>query len=90
MTVKKKKNFSPLYVFNGIEELLNNLGKMQDYEYIFVNRYFSKATSWLGKFEPDLKREYFLEYSKLLFPPKLNSISLSLKSFRFISYSSFL
>lgn len=64
--VKKKKNFSPIYVFYSIEELLNNTGKMEDYRNIFVNKYFSKATSWLGKFEEDLKPEYFKEYSKLL------------------------
>ena len=66
MTVKKKKNFSPIYVFYGIEELLKNTNKLKDYEYIFVNNYFSKATSWLGKFQEDLKPEYFEEYSKLL------------------------
>ena len=66
MTVKKKKNFSPIYVFYGIEELLKNTGKLKDYEYIFVNHYFSKATSWLGKFQDDLKSDYFEEYSKLL------------------------
>ncbi len=64
--VKKKKNFSPIYVFYAVEELLKNTGKLEDYKNIFINRYFSKATSWLGKFQDDLKREYFEEYSKLL------------------------
>ena len=64
--VKKKKNFSPIYVFYAIEELLQKLGEIEDYKAIFVNRYFSKATSWLGKFQDDLKGEYFKEYSKLL------------------------
>lgn len=66
MTVKKKKNFSPIYVFYGIENLLIKLGKLDEYKYIFANRYFSKATSWLGKFQDDLKKEYFEEYSILL------------------------
>ena len=66
MTVKKKKNFSPIYVFYGVEELLINLDKLDDYTPAFINRYFSKATSWLGKFQDDLKEEYFEEYSKLL------------------------
>lgn len=64
--VKKKKNFSPIYVFYGIEELLEKLSKIDEYKYIFVNRYFSKATSWLGRFQDDLKKDYFNEYTKLL------------------------
>lgn len=63
---KKKKNFSPIYVFYAIEDILQKTNKLKDYEYIFVKRYFSKATSWLGKFREDLKEEYFVEYSKLL------------------------
>ncbi|MBO6087985.1 glycosyltransferase [bacterium] len=66
MTVKKKKNFSPIYVFYGIEGLLTKLDKLEEYKYIFANRYFSKATSWLGKFQDNLKDEYFEEYIKLL------------------------
>lgn len=72
MTVKKKKNFSPIYVFYGIEDLLKNTGKLDDYKNIFINKYFSKATSWLGKFQDDLKSEYFEEYSKLLVHIKSN------------------
>ncbi len=64
--VKKKKNFSPVYVFYAIEEVLQKTGKIADYNEIFVKKYFSKATSWLGKFQDDLKAEYFAEYSKLL------------------------
>lgn len=64
--VKKKKNFSPVFVFYAVEDMLQKLGKIEDYENIFIDRYFSKATSWLGKFQDDLKEEYFLEYSKLL------------------------
>lgn len=63
---KKKKNFSPIYVFYAIEEVLQKTNKMKDYQDIFVKRYFSKATSWLGKFRDDLKDEYFVEYSELL------------------------
>lgn len=66
MTVKKKKNFSPIYVFYAIENLLNELELVEDYKNIFVNKYFSKATSWLGKFQDDIKAEYFKEYLKLL------------------------
>lgn len=66
MTVKKKKNFSPIYVFYGVEELLKSLDKLDDYTPAFINRYFSKATSWLGKFQDDLKKDYFEEYSILL------------------------
>lgn len=65
-SVKKKKSFSPIYVFYGIEEMLENTGMMGEYKEIFVNKYFSKATSWLGKFEEDKKSDYFSEYSKLL------------------------
>lgn len=64
--VKKKKNFSPIYVFYAIEEILQKTGKIDDYKEVFVKKYFSKATSWLGKFQDDLKEEYFAEYSKLL------------------------
>lgn len=65
-SVKKKKSFSPIYVFYGIEEMLEKTGMMEEYRDIFVNKYFSKATSWLGKFEADQKNEYFNEYLKLL------------------------
>ena len=65
-SVKKKKSFSPIYVFSGIEEMLEKTGMMKEYRNIFVNKYFSKATSWLGKFDKDLKPQYFEEYSKLL------------------------
>lgn len=64
--VKKKKNFSPVFVFYAIEDVLKKTGKIDEYKTIFVKRYFSKATSWLGKFQDDLKLEYFEEYSKLL------------------------
>lgn len=65
-SVKKKKSFSPIYVFYGIEEMLEKTGMMEEYRNIFVNKYFSKATSWLTKFDKDLKPQYFEEYSKLL------------------------
>lgn len=64
--VKKKKNFSPIYVFYGIEEMLNRTGLIAEYKGVFVKKYFSKATSWLAKFQDDLKPQYFEEYSKLL------------------------
>lgn len=66
MTVKKKKNFSPIYVFYGIEEMLKSENLLDDHKSIFVSKYFSKATSWLGKFQDDLKHEYYIEYTKLL------------------------
>ena len=62
MTVKKKKNFSPIYVLRGIEELLINLNKINEYDTIFIDKYFSKATSWLGKFDIALKPSYYSEY----------------------------
>lgn len=95
--VKKKKNFSPIYVFYGIEEVLNKTGKLYVYKDIFVNRHFSKATSWLAKFQDDLKQEYFVEYMKLLshiqqnygkfknFHPKINDSYWKLKLKLFIS-----
>ncbi len=64
--VKKKKNFSPIYVFYAVEEVLQNTDKLDDYKDIFVKKYFSKATSWLAKFQDDMKEGYFEEYSKLL------------------------
>ena len=64
--VKKKKNFSPIYVFYGIEEMLKHTGLINEYKSIFVKKYFAKATSWLAKFQDDLKPQYFEEYSKLL------------------------
>lgn len=66
MTGKKKKDFSPIYVFYGIEELLRGLGRLEEYKGIFVNKYFSKATSWLGKFNDETKQDYFAEYTRLL------------------------
>ena len=66
MTVKKKKNFSPIYVFYGIEEMLKFENLLDEYKSVFVGKYFSKATSWLGKFQDDLKHEYYIEYTKLL------------------------
>lgn len=64
--VKKKKNFSPIYVFYGIEEMLKCTGLINEYKSVFVKKYFAKATSWLAKFQDDLKPQYFEEYSKLL------------------------
>ena len=46
--------------------MLKSENLLDDYKAIFVNKYFSKATSWLGKFQDDLKHEYYLEYTKLL------------------------
>ena len=66
MTVKKKKNFSPLYVTRAIEELLKKLDMEDDYANLALGKYFSKATSWLGKFQDDLKPEYYAEYMELL------------------------
>lgn len=62
MTVKKKKNFSPLFVLTGIEELLIRLNRIDEYDTIFIDKYFSKATSWLGKFDIVLKPSYYREY----------------------------
>lgn len=66
MTVKKKKNFSPLFVLQGIEDLLINLNKMEEYQNLFIDKYFSKATSWLAKFEIATKPDYYKEYMKTL------------------------
>lgn len=66
MTVKKKKNFSPVYVMDGIEELLIKMGKIDEYDVIYINKYFSKATSWLGKFDTSLKPDYYKEYMRVL------------------------
>lgn len=65
-SVKKKKSFSPIYVFYGVEEMLKSENLLDEYKNVFVNKYFSKATSWLGKFQDDLKHDYYLEYMKLL------------------------
>ncbi len=65
-SAKKKKNSSPIHVFYAIENLLIKLGKLDEYRDIFVDRYFSKATSWLAKFDDEKKAEYFEEYLKLL------------------------
>ena len=63
---KKKQNYSPIYVFSAIEKLLKDEGVFEEYKWIFINGYFSKATSWLGKFRDDIKEGYFKEYIKLL------------------------
>ena len=66
MTVKKKKNFSPIYVTRAVEELLKRLDMEDEYVTLALGKYFSKATSWLGKFHDDLKSEYYAEYIELL------------------------
>lgn len=66
MTVKKKKSFSPIYVFYGIEDLLKSKNALEKYKNILINKYFTKATSWLGKFDEARKPEYFSQYLKLL------------------------
>ncbi len=66
MTAKKRKSFSPLYVIKGIEELLIKTGQLEEYKVIFIDKYFSKATSWLGKFDKKLKPQYYIEYNKTL------------------------
>ncbi len=63
---KKKENYSPIYVFTAIEKLLKDEGVFDDFKSVFVSGYFSKATSWLGKFRDDMKSGYFEEYMKLL------------------------
>lgn len=66
MTVKKKNHFSPIYVTYAVEELLKKIGLEDDYAELALGRYFGKATSWLGKFQEDLKQEYYVEYMELL------------------------
>ncbi|MDR1167364.1 MAG: glycosyltransferase family 2 protein [Heliobacteriaceae bacterium] len=66
MTVKRKKDFSPVYIFYAIEELLQNKGLLEEYGEVFINKYLSKASSWLGKFDTDTKHEYFELYTGLL------------------------
>lgn len=66
MTVKKKKNFSPLYVTRAIEDLLKKLNMEDIYAELALGKYFAKATSWLGKFQDDLKQDYYIEYMELL------------------------
>lgn len=66
MTTKNKQDLTPIYVFYAIENLLKDLDKLKTYQYVFINRYFSKATSWLGKYRKDIKEEYYAEYLKLL------------------------
>lgn len=66
MTVKKKKNSSPVRVTKAIEELLKRLNLSDKYAHMAISKYFGKATSWLGKFEDDLKPEYYAEYMELL------------------------
>lgn len=66
MTVKKKKNFSPIYVVWGVEEMLKERGLVAEYDYLFISKYFGKATSWLGNFQDDLKPGYYDEYTMLL------------------------
>ena len=63
---KKKRNYSPIYVFSAIEKLLKEEEVFEEYKWIFVSGYFSKATSWLGKFQDDIKSGYYEEYIKLL------------------------
>lgn len=65
-STKRKKNYSPIYVTRAIEELLKRLDKTDEYLEIAIDRYFSKATSWLGRFDKDLKKEYYCEYIELL------------------------
>lgn len=64
--VKHKKNYSPVYVTRAIEELLKKLDKTSEYLELAIDRYFSKATSWLGRFDKDLKPQYYSEYLELL------------------------
>lgn len=59
---KKKKNFSPVYVFKAVEKVLGDC-KFRD---VILNRYFLKATFWLPKMREDLKCEYYKEYCNLL------------------------
>ena len=66
MTEKKRKSFSPIFVIEGIEELLVKLGKIDEYKDIFIDKYFAKATSWLGKFDKTLKADYYSAYIKML------------------------
>ncbi len=64
--VKHKKDSSPIYVTRAVEELLKKLDRTDEYLELAIDRYFSKATSWLGKFDKDLKPEYYNLYMELL------------------------
>lgn len=66
MTVKKKQNSSPVRVTKAIEELLKRLNLSDKYAHLAISKYFGKATSWLGKFEDELKTGYYEEYMELL------------------------
>ncbi len=88
-SMKKKTDFSPLYVFREVEKFIEN----HENKYYILNRYFKKAAFWLPKMQTDLKDKYFEEYLKLLnelkykyplawwsyFCPQRNSSYLGLK-----------
>lgn len=59
---KKKKDFSPVYVFRAVEAVLGSY----KYKDVILNKYFLKATFWLPKMCESLKDKYYQEYCNLL------------------------
>lgn len=58
--------YSPVHVFYSIENLLKRKNLIDKYESVFINKYFTRATTWLDKIDTDKKPAYFLKYIKLL------------------------
>ena len=57
-SVKEKTDFSPVNIFFEVQKFTN--------ERIILDKYFLKAAFWLSKTRKDLKKEYFLEFKKVL------------------------
>ncbi|MCK7520981.1 MAG: hypothetical protein MZV64_26445 [Ignavibacteriales bacterium] len=63
---EREENSAPIEIFREIEKLLLELGLIQEYKKIFINKYLNKAVSWLGKVDESYKEEYYKQLSELL------------------------
>lgn len=59
-SIKKKTEFSPVDVFYEILKIEDENKKM------ILDKYFLKAAFWISKMRDDLKKEYCLEFEKIL------------------------
>jgi len=63
-SIKKKQDYSPLYIYYAAEELVQNL--KEDYRFFILDKYFIKAVTRLAKMDFAYKSGYYAELQKLL------------------------
>lgn len=63
-STKKKRDYSPVYIYYAVEELTQNL--KENYRFFILDKYFIKAVTRLAKMDYAFKAGYYAELQKLL------------------------